>query len=108
LEAETLPTERAERITALQDLDVITVNEEVRAEQGLVTESGALVVSISPELQSNTGFLPGDVIVGINNARINTAAELASFFDGLRRGTRIRIFYERRGQVGARDFVWGG
>ena len=108
LSASSLPTVRAERVTALRDLDVITVTPEVQAEQGLRLEYGALIVSITPALEQRLGFRVGDVIVRINNRMISTAEELASFFDDPPLRGLIRIFFERNGDFMPRSFVLGG
>ena len=109
LRAEELPTVMAERVTALQDLDLITLTPEVRAEQGVVSEAGAMIVSISPEREAQLGFQPGDVILSINNVPIRSAEDVAQVFQEIRgRPGRIRIVFERYGGYGVRDFLWRG
>ena len=94
---ETLPTTRAERVEILQDLEVISVTPEIDAEQGLGVEFGALVTGISPGLQERMGFRRGDVIVQINNRRIQTAEDAAQTIRGLQAGTQVLIRWIRNG-----------
>ncbi|HEX9710352.1 MAG TPA: trypsin-like peptidase domain-containing protein, partial [Candidatus Thermoplasmatota archaeon] len=103
--AEALPTSRAERVTALQDLDLITLTPQVRAQRGIVSEAGAMIVSISPELEAQLGFREGDVIVRINNVAIQSAEDAARVFRELRGQSgriRLRFVIERNGDYGVR------
>ncbi len=103
--AETLPTSRAERVQILENLEVITVTPEVRAERGLRSEAGALVAGIAPELSQSLRLREGDVIFGINNTPIRTAEDAAQAFRALRAGMRVRIYFERSGAQGFQEFV---
>jgi serine protease Do len=100
---------RAERVTALRDLDLITVTPGVRAERGVRSEAGALIVSISPELSAQLGFQNGDVLVSINNVPIRTAEDAAQAFRALQSAPRggLQIVVERRGQYVMRT-LWRG
>ena len=104
LVTETLPTARAHRVEVLEDLEVITVDAAVRSEQGIRSESGALITGISAALSQNLGLREGDVLLGINNARINTAEDAAETIRTLQRGARVRIFFERNGAISYLDF----
>ncbi|MBW3535624.1 MAG: trypsin-like peptidase domain-containing protein [Gemmatimonadetes bacterium] len=108
LRAEALPTMRAERVEALRDLQLVTVTPEVRAERGVTSEAGALVVAISPELQGQLGFQEGDVILRIGNVTIRNADEAARVFRGLTGRGQVRIYFERNGGLVVRDFYWRG
>ena len=109
LRAEALPTVMAERVQALEDLDLITVTPQVRSQQRLASEAGAMIVSISPEMEAQLGFSPGDVIVRINNVPVSTAEDAASVFRQLRgRQGTLRIVFERNGSYVVRDFLWRG
>jgi serine protease Do len=109
IRAEALPTVRAERVTALRDLDLITVTPGVRAERGIRSEGGALIVSISPELSAQLGFQNGDVLVRINNDMIRTAEDAAKKFRELQAASRggLQIVVERGGQYIMRT-LWRG
>jgi serine protease Do len=104
LVTETLPTSRAQRVEVLEDLEVVTVDPGIRAEQGIGSEAGALITGISPALSQNLGLRRGDVLVQINQDRIMTAEDAARAIRGLRRGARVRIYFERNGAYSFRDF----
>lgn len=101
---ETLPTARAQRVEVLEDLEVITVDSEVRAEQNIASEAGALITGISPALSQNLGLRRGDVLLQIHNTTISTAEGAAQALRELRRGARVRIYFERNGAISWRDF----
>ena len=108
LRTEALPSVRAERIRILEDLELITVTPEVRAERGVRSDRGALVVVISPELQSQLGFIVGDVILQINNVRVSTAEAAARVLGRLRGHGTIQIYFERGGGLQVVSFYWRG
>ncbi|MBT8336776.1 MAG: hypothetical protein KJO11_09245, partial [Gemmatimonadetes bacterium] len=103
--ADELPSLRAERVEVLGALEMITVTPQIRAERGLASEDGALVVSASAAASSRIGLRDGDVLVQINNVRVRSAEEAARLFDQLPPG-RVRLGVERRGGYVFLDFVW--
>ena len=105
LVTETLPTSRAQRVEVLEDLEVVSVTPEIRAEQDLGAESGALITGISPSLSQNLGLARGDVILQINNTRISNAEDAARAIRELRGGMRVRIYFERKGAAYFREFT---
>jgi serine protease Do len=109
IRAEALPTVRAERVSALRNLDLITVTPAVRAERGLASEAGAMIVSISQELSAQFGLQNGDVLVRINNVVIRSAQDAARVFRELE-GQRgyLQIIVERGGAHIMRTFLWRG
>ena len=109
LQAESPPSVRAERVAALDELDLITLTPGIRAERRVESEEGALIADISPELERQIGFHAGDVIVRINNVPIRTADDAARVFRELQgRSARLRIYFERNGLLGVRDLIWRG
>jgi len=102
--SETLPTARAERVEILENLEVVTVTPEIRAELNLRSETGALITGISPELSRSLGLAQGDVLLQINNTRINSAEDAARILGELRGGMGVRMWFERRGTIGVREF----
>ncbi len=105
LVTQTLPSARAQRVEVLQDLEVVTVTPEIRAEQGLSSDSGALVAGISSELSRSLGLREGDVLLQINNDRIRSAEDAARALRDLRPGSRVRIYFERNGALTYLDFL---
>jgi type II secretory pathway component PulC len=108
LRSEALPSVRAERVRILEDLELISVTPQVKAERGVQSDQGALVVGISPELQSQLGFRPGDVLLQVNNARVGSAEDAARIFRSIRGQGTIQIYFERDGGLRVQSFYWRG
>jgi serine protease Do len=100
-----LPTVTAEKITVLQDLQLINVTPAIQAERGIRSERGALIFQISPQVSRATGLRPGDVILAINRAPVRSASEVSDLLN-VRAGQVIRIYVEREGQVTFTDLVF--
>jgi serine protease Do len=100
-----LPTVAAQKITVLQDLQLINVTPAIQAERGIRSERGALIFKISPQVSRATGLQEGDVILGINRSPVRNASEVADLLN-IRPGQVIRIYVERAGQVTFTDLVF--
>jgi S1-C subfamily serine protease len=100
-----LPTVTAEKITVLQDLQLVNVTPAIQAERGIRSEQGALIFRISPQVSRATGLVAGDVILAINRSPVRSAADVSDLLD-LRPGQVIRIYVEREGQVTFTDLVF--
>jgi serine protease Do len=100
-----LPTVSAEKITVLQDLQLINVTPAVQAERGIRSERGALIFKISPQVSRATGLAEGDVILAINRSPVRSASEVSNLLN-VRPGQVIRIYVERQGQVTFTDLVF--
>jgi serine protease Do len=105
--AEGLPSLAAERVQALDDVQLVTLTAGIRAERGLTGEAGALIVRITPALMQ-VGLREGDLIVQINRTPVRTAEEAASLLRRLTGGAAIRLTFERQGQYGTVSFYVGG
>ena len=108
LRSEALPSVRAERVRILEDLELISVTHEVKAERGVRSDQGALVVGISQDLRAQLGFEQGDVILQVNNALVATAEDAARIFRRLSGRGTIQIYFERDGGLRVRSFYWRG
>ena len=97
----------AERVRVLQDIELITVTPQVRAERGLRSEVGAMITDITPDMAQQTGLRPGDVIVGINRAQIRSAEEFAEVIQSMPRRGGFVLTFERNGNFGVRQLGWG-
>ena len=100
-----LPTVTAEKITVLQDLQLINVTPEVQAERSIRSEQGALIFRISPEVSRATGLQEGDVILAVDRTPVRNASEVAGLLN-VRPGQVIRIYVEREGQVTFTDLMF--
>jgi len=100
LEVQELPTEQAERVSALGDMELITLTPAIRQERNIQQEHGALIYDLGEDLQQRTGLRPGDLIYGINRQRIESADEVDDILRRVRgTGRVIRLFLERGGTV---------
>ena len=100
-----LPTVTAEKITVLQDLQLINVTPAVQAERSIRSEQGALIFRLSPEVSRATGLQEGDVILAVDRTPVRNASEVAGLMN-VRPGQVIRIYVEREGQVTFTDLMF--
>jgi S1-C subfamily serine protease len=100
-----LPTVAAEKITVLQDLQLINVTPAIQAERGIRSAQGALIFRISPDVSRATGLQAGDVILAVNRSPVRSASEVSDLLN-VRSGQVIRIYLEREGQVTFTDLVF--
>ena len=100
-----LPSVSAERIQALRDFQLISLTPAIRAERGLLSEQGALIVGLS-DTARQTGLREGDVIVQINRLRVTSAEETAAALRQLG-GRTVVMLIERGGRYGTTQFVLG-
>jgi len=106
LEAEQFPSITAERVTVLRDLELVTVTPEIRGEQDISSEQGALVTGVSDQLSRQLGIMVGDVIIGIDQIIVASADQVASIFDSLGGSGRITLHFERNRGYNMRQFYW--
>jgi len=99
------PSASAERV-ALRDLELITVTPEIQAERGLAAGSGALVVSAGAGWQRTLGLQAGDVILQINNYRIQRAEQVQQVVNYLSNRSAMRFYVARGDQLIYAD-MWG-
>src|SRR4051794_15278908 len=100
-----LPTVSAEKITVLQDLQLINVTPAIQSERGIRSEQGALIFRISPQVSRATGLREGDVILAVNRSPVRNASQVSDLLN-VRSGQVIRIYVERAGQVTFTDLVF--
>lgn len=108
LSAVAFPSVTASRVTLFRDIELISVTGLIQQERGLVSEDGALITDISPELSRQLGLERGDVILQMNRLRIRSADDAAAFFDSLRGSGRIVLYLERNGSYGTTNLYWRG
>jgi serine protease Do len=98
-----LPTVTADKLTALRDLQLVSVTPAIRAERGLRSEAGALIFRITPAASRNSGLREGDVIVAVNRTAVRSAAQASELLE--RRQGVMRVYIERGGQINFLDLV---
>jgi serine protease Do len=94
-----LPSASAQRVDALQNIQLVTVTPAIRAERGISSEQGALIVSLT-DAARQIGFQPGDVLLQVNRVRIRSAEDAAGLLQQLG-GRGAVVFIERNGQIGS-------
>ena len=104
LVVEELPTARSPRVSALGDVELISVTQAVQQERGLSRARGALIVAIGDETRAATGLQVGDVVLQVNRVSVDTAEDARSAFRTAAGGGAIRVYFERRQQLGYSDF----
>jgi serine protease Do len=104
--SEALPSVSADRVTALEQMDLITVTPGIRAERSLSYETGALIVDIERDLKGRIDLRAGDVILQINRQRVESAEQAAEI---LRRAFgNVAVYIERNGEMIVRRLVFRG
>jgi len=104
LAVEELPTSRAEKVSVLGDMELVTMTPEIQQERGLRSQRGALIYRIGDATQDATGLRPGDVIMQINRQAVATAEDARRAFRAAAGRTPVRVYFERGGQLGVADF----
>lgn len=100
-----LPSMSAERIQALQDLELVTLTPAIRSERRIASERGALIVSLSEQARA-VGLREGDVLLQINRFQVQTAEEAARALQSAA-GRALVVYFERNGQLGSTQFMVG-
>jgi serine protease Do len=95
------PSLTAERVSALEEFELVTLTPAIRAERGLHYEQGALVVGLSENVRRLVNIREGDLIVAINRYAVHSAEEAASFLSELQEypgRVVVRMLLERTGR----------
>ncbi len=95
--SEEVPSMSADRVTALEQMELVTVTPRIRSERNLGYDTGALILSIQSELAGRIGFRAGDVILQIDRTRITSAEQAAEIFR--RASGDLAVYIERQGGV---------
>jgi serine protease Do len=109
LVAGSLPSMSADRVQALENLEMVTVDAAIASERDLSYEEGALIAGISAELSNALGLRQGDVLLQVGNVRVSSAEQAADLFRQIGenfRGRSIQLVFERNGGVTTSRFVW--
>lgn len=100
-----LPEVTAPKVQVLRELELVTLTPAIRAERGIRSRAGALIVSVGPQTANELGVQPGDVIVQINRTGVGSAEDVAKALDYYGQQGAIRMFLERDGAVYTTDFI---
>jgi serine protease Do len=105
VEVADLPEVSAPRVQVLRELELVTVTPAIRAERGIRSSRGALIVNTSSRVTEEIGIERGDVIVQINRTPIEGAQDAAHALDLYSGRGPIRMFFERGGNIYSTDFI---
>jgi serine protease Do len=94
-----LPEVTAPRVEVLRGLELATLTPQLRADRGVRSPRGAVLVRISDRIAQEIDLQPGDVIVQINRAPIASAEDVARAFSYLGGRAPMRVYFERGGQI---------
>ena len=105
---EDLPSLAAERVSALDEFQLVTLTPAIRAERQLLSDRGALILDLSPAAQ-RIGLRPGDVIVQVNRRDVRNAEETAGALRQLANARApVRLTLERGRTYVSVSFYFGG
>jgi len=104
LNVEDLPSTRAEKVSVLGGIRLITVTPQIRQERGIHHQRGALIYQIPSATSQQTGLAAGDVIVQINRTPITNAEQVRRAFTAAANQGAVRVYFERSGQLAYADF----
>lgn len=83
----------------LLGIEIQDVNARVSEELGLVTSQGVIVKRVNKSSAAEqSGIRPGDVIIGIEDHKVNSVSELQEYVARHRPGTEIKVTYLRNGK----------
>lgn len=101
-----LPTVTATRVTVLKGLELVTVTPSIRAEKGIKSEQGALIVRIAAAVAQATGMQQGDVIVAIDRTPVERAEQVGTLLKAMHPRDSMRFYLERGGRVVYTDLAF--
>lgn len=77
----------------------LTVNRAVQIQNGLPVANGALVTAVAPNSPAaQVGILPGDVIIKINDSKLNLVNELDAVLQRFKAGNQVFVTLLRNGE----------
>jgi serine protease Do len=97
-----IPSATAARVTIVPGLDVVTLTQQIRWERDVESPKGALVLSITDELEGSTRLRVGDVVRAVRmsgTTEIETAEQLKRVLANVKTGQTFRIFFERQKSI---------
>ena len=103
-----LPSLTAERVSALEEFELVTLTPAIRSERGLSNDQGALIVGLSDNVRRVLGLQEGDLIVAINRYAVRSAEEAAQLLRRLQQAegrVTVRMLVERNGRESYRSFI---
>ena len=103
------PEVSAQRVSVLKDIELIDLTPAIRAERGVRSERGALIIKVSGQVAQDLGLAAGDVIIQVANSQfgyrnIDNARQAKDVLESLSNHGLIRMVLERNGMRVSTDF----
>jgi S1-C subfamily serine protease len=86
-------------VEVLTGLQLVTVDDRISVERALPVDFGALIVDISEAAAYRSRLRRGDVIVAINERRVETVEDADALFRSFAGGSRILATVVRDGRL---------
>lgn len=102
-----LPDVAATKVQVLKDMQLVSVNADIRSEYSLAVTQGALIFSVSDAVTGKIGIQKGDVIVAINNMEIKSADDAKKAFDHFGSGVIYMRIVRGRQALNVEPFLIG-
>jgi serine protease Do len=100
-----LPEVSAPKVQVLRDLQLATVTPAIKAERGIRSSAGALIVRAGERTAEEIGVAAGDVIVMINQREVGSAEDAARLLDYFGGRGVIQMVFERQGGMFRTEFI---
>lgn len=100
-----LPEVTAPKVQVLRDLELATLTPAIRAERGIRSSSGALIVRAGDRIADELGVGAGDLIVSINQRQVASAEDAARLLDYFAGRGVIQMVFERQGGMFRTEFI---
>jgi serine protease Do len=100
-----LPEANEARVEVLRDLQVISLTSAVRADRNVAAQSGALIMSASPQMTRTTGLQANDVILQVNNRPVRSAEDLRTILSQVGAPARVVMTIERARKQYLTEFI---
>lgn len=99
LQATIAPEFTQPRVTVLSQIELVTLTAAIRQERGVSSAAGALVMRTSEQVTDRIGLQSGDVIVQVNNTRVNSAEDASRAIDAAASRGAVVLTFERARQL---------
>ncbi|MEO7521808.1 MAG: hypothetical protein ABIW79_08330 [Gemmatimonas sp.] len=99
------PEVTAPKVTVLQQLQLVTLTEQIRQERGIASGNGALVYRVPENITDQIGLLAGDVIVQVGRSRVPDAETTSRLISQYGDRGPVYLVFERNRQLLQTSFV---
>ncbi|MEO7359531.1 MAG: trypsin-like peptidase domain-containing protein [Gemmatimonadaceae bacterium] len=93
------PEVGASTVTVAKELELITLTPQIKGERGISAGAGAIVTKVSTNVGDQIGLQPGDVIVSVNQLRVQSAEQASSTITRAAAQGPVYLIIERAGRL---------